>query len=287
MGFGLFCLSGFSDEIAADFDVQLAVVRSLGMKFIELRGADGQNVSEFSTDKEDVLVDKLRAAGVGVSSIGSPLGKADIREDFSLQVELLERLIRFGKKLGTKYIRMFSFYIPEGEDPQEHRQEVLDRIRVLRDRAAEADMVLLHENEKGIYGDTADHCFDLMQELGSPAFGAVFDFANFVQCGEDTLRAFEMLKPYICYVHIKDADGEKRIVPAGQGCGHLEEILTELYKDGYKGFLSLEPHLADFVGFGALEASGNEIKDSADRGEAAFRLAHDALVRLLPEGSIL
>ena len=108
--------------------------------------------------------------------------------------------------------------------------------------------------KRRIYGDNAARCLDLFQELFGAHFRCTFDFANFVQCKQDTQEAFEMLKPYIDYVHVKDAQWEDgKVVPAGQGDGHLLEIFSQLDKRGYAGVLSLEPHLVDFAGLDALE----------------------------------
>ena len=285
-----YSISGFSDEIAADFDRQLSVVRTLGMKYIELRGADGLNVAAFSEEKEDELVSKLKNAGIWVSSIGSPLGKTDIRDAFEPQLDLLQQLIRFGKKLGTRYIRIFSFYMPKDEVPEKYQDEVLERLRRLRDVAAEAGVVLLHENEKGIFGDTSVRCALLMRELYGPAFRAVFDFANYIQRGEDTWAAYELLKPYIEYIHVKDAEVSGEVVPPGCGAGQIRRILQDLKACGYKGFLSLEPHLAEFSGLAALEQGGivsvrDTGKDAEDdnKGERTFCLAYHSLKKILTE----
>lgn len=129
-----------------------------------------------------------------------------------------------------------------------------------------------------------------MQQLSSPHFRAVFDFANFVEVGQDTLSAYESLHPYIEYVHIKDAvAGENRIVPAGQGDGHLAEILGDLLHGGWRGFLSLEPHLTDFTGFAALEQQGRKLENELD-GKSAWALALQSLrdiLREIPEGKEL
>lgn len=274
-------LSGFSDEIAPELDLQLAAIREWGLSHIELRAADGVNVSDFSTEKGKEVKNKLAGAGVSVSSIGSPIGKIGIEEDFAPHLEKLKRTLEIQKELGAPYLRMFSFYIPQGRAPEDFREEVLDRVGRMAEEAAAWDSVLLHENEKGIYGDNAPRCKELLDAFYGPHFKAVFDFANFVQVGQQTLPAYELLKPYVEYVHVKDAQwGTGAVVPAGQGDGHVKEILTDLIGGGWKGFLSLEPHLTDFAGLAALEQDPQK-RGSALDGKSAWKLALDSLKEIL------
>ena len=274
-------LSGFSDEIAPELDLQLAAIREWGLSHIELRAADGVNVSDFSTEKGKEVKNKLAGAGVSVSSIGSPIGKIGVEEDFAPHLEKLKRTLEIQKELGAPYLRMFSFYIPQGRAPEDFREEVLDRVGRMVEEAAAWDSVLLHENEKGIYGDSAPRCKELLEAFYGPHFKAVFDFANFVQVGQQTLPAYELLKPYVEYVHVKDAQwGTGAVVPAGQGDGHVKEILTDLIGGGWKGFLSLEPHLTDFAGLAALEQDPQK-RGSALDGKSAWKLALDSLKEIL------
>lgn len=274
-------LSGFSDEIAPELDLQLAAIREWGLSHIELRAADGVNVSDFSTEKVKEVKNKLAGAGVSVSSIGSPIGKIGVEEDFAPHLEKLKRTLEIQKELGAPYLRMFSFYIPQGRAPEDFREEVLDRMGRMAEEAAAWDSVLLHENEKGIYGDNAPRCKELLEAFYGPHFKAVFDFANFVQVGQQTLPAYELLKPYVEYVHVKDAQwGTGAVVPAGQGDGHVKDILTDLIGGGWKGFLSLEPHLTDFAGLAALEQDPQK-RGSALDGKSAWKLALDSLQEIL------
>ncbi len=274
-------LSGFSDEIAPELDLQLAAIREWGLSHIELRAADGVNVSDFSTEKGKEVKNKLAGAGVSVSSIGSPIGKIGVEEDFAPHLEKLKRTLEIQKELGAPYLRMFSFYIPQGRAPEDFREEVLDRVGRMAEEAAAWDSVLLHENEKGIYGDSAPRCKELLDAFYGPHFKAVFDFANFVQVGQQTLPAYELLKPYVEYVHVKDAQwGTGAVVPAGQGDGHVKDILADLIGGGWKGFLSLEPHLTDFAGLAALEQDPQK-RGSALDGKSAWKLALDSLQEIL------
>ncbi len=55
--------------------------------------------------------------------------------------------------MECKYIRMFSFFIPHGEEPLRYRDEVIRRWKSFIKAAEGSGVVLLHENESGIYGD--------------------------------------------------------------------------------------------------------------------------------------
>jgi sugar phosphate isomerase/epimerase len=272
-------ISGFSDEICADFEEQLKTVSRLGLSHIEIRGVDGKNISQLSPGETEDVKYKLKKYGVKISAIGSPIGKIGIHEDFEPHFALFQRVVEIAKELDTPYIRMFSFFIPKGEDPAACRDLVLARLRRMIDYAREKDVVLLHENEKDIYGDTAPRCRDLMEQLNCDHFKAVFDFANFIQVGQDTVEAFQALWPFVAYVHVKDAVGLE-VVPAGMGEGHVKEILRALMAGGYGGYLSLEPHLSDFAGFASLQQGEKEAKYFAD-GSFAWTVALNALKGIL------
>ena len=274
-------ISGFSDEIDAKVDVQFEVLNKLGIKYFEPRGIDGKNISALNDDEAKALKTKMDKCGIKVSSIGSPIGKVKITDDLEEHFNLFRRVVAIAKILDTKYIRMFSFFHEGGEWTEDEREIVFENLKRMIEYAKENDVILLHENEKDIYGDIAPRCKDLMDNLYCDNFKAVFDPANFVQSGQDTKEAFEMLKNYIEYMHIKDAlfkDGS--VVPSGYGDGNVEYILTELFKNGFNGFLSLEPHLGSFAGLENLEM-GDLMKDLPESGEGTFTVAHNALLKIL------
>ena len=273
-------LTGFADEIDASLEHQIRVLKKLHMNHVEMRGVDGKNLVDYSEAEAKEIKKRLDDNGISLSAIGSPLGKIGIKEDFAPHMELYKHTVELAHIMGTPNIRMFSFYGTEKEAPTVYREEVMDRLGQFADYAVSNDVVLLHENEKGIYGEMAEGCLDIMKQFYGDHFKAVFDFANFVQARQDTLEAYEMLRPYIAYIHVKDAlwkDGS--VVPAGYGDGNVKEILKKLKADGYKGYLSLEPHLTEFAGFAALEKNGKT--EGKLSGEEAFTLAHDSLVKLL------
>jgi len=275
-------ISGFSDEISSAVDTQFEVLHRLGISYFEPRGIDGKNISKLSNQEVQELKEKMAQWGIKISSIGSPIGKVKIEEPFGPHFENYKRVVKIAKDLDVQYIRMFSFFHEGGEEwNAEERQEVLNRLRQMIDYAVEQNVILLHENEKDIYGDTVERCADLMKELACDHFKAVFDPANFVQCGQDTGYAYDLLKDHIAYVHIKDARMEDgKVVPAGMGDGNVEYVLKNLFDNGYQGYLSLEPHLGSFEGLAELELD-DKMLDLPKGGEGTFTLAHRALCEIL------
>lgn len=273
-------LSGFADEVDMDLEKQIRVLKQLNMKYIEMRGVNGKGLVEYSVSEAGEIKKRLDAEGFALSSVGSPIGKILITDEFRPHLELYKHTVEIAHVMDVENIRMFSFFMPEGQDYTPYRGRVMDQLGRFVDYAQANGVVLLHENEKDIYGDTAPRCLELMKEFYGVHFKAVFDFANFVQCGQDTIAAYEMLKEYIAYIHVKDASAKTgSVVPAGLGDGHVEEILRMLKASGYRGFLSLEPHLSDFTGFAALEQ--NAAHKEKLEGEEAFTLAHTSLMQII------
>jgi 3-dehydroshikimate dehydratase len=251
-------LSGFADEISPDLNIQLDVLHTERINYLELRSVWGKNIVDL--DPQEVIQTKevLDSRGIQVSSIGSPIGKIGIQDDFQDHLAKFDKVIETAKYLGTRFIRVFSFFIPEAKDPLIYRDEVMRRMNVLVRKAEERGVILLHENEKGIFGSDAERCLDLLTTCQSPNFRAVFDPANFVQCGVKPFTdAYPLLENYIEYVHVKDAlFSNGTVVPAGEGDGQIEEMYRALKANGYKGFMSLEPHLAaegTYFGFSGPE----------------------------------
>lgn len=238
-------LTGFADEISDDPLEQLEVLRSEGIRYLELRGMWGINILKLAPRQTEHIKELLDAHGVLVSSIGSPIGKIDITDPFEPHMEEFHRAVALAKQMNAPYIRIFSFRIPQGDDPAMYREEVIRRMEALCGVAEKERIVLLHENEKHIYGDTGERCLDIMRTCNSPYLRCAFDPAIFVQCGVRPMsEAYPLLEPYVEYIHIKDARmGSGQVVPAGEGDGELHRLITALRDRSYSGFLSLEPHL--------------------------------------------
>ncbi|WP_461189082.1 sugar phosphate isomerase/epimerase family protein [Arthrobacter sp. Z4-13] len=239
-------LSGFGDEVDPDPKVQAAVLLALGASHIEVRSAWGTNVSELTQDQVRDLKAIFDDKGLKVSAVASPIGKVDVNLPVEHEVARLRQIISVAKGLDTKYVRIFSFYRAEGQGQEDVRDAVIERMTALAEEAAASGIVLLHENEKGIYGDTPERVLDIMESVNSPALRVAWDNANFVQVGvKPYTEGYAILRRYLEYFQVKDAiatTGE--VVPSGEGDGELDATIAALAADGFAGFASLEPHLA-------------------------------------------
>lgn len=244
----------FADEASPFIDGQITAMRRNGIAGLEIRNVDNVNISDITLDKAKEVKNKLDAAGLITWSIGSPIGKIGIKDDFTAHLEKFKRTVDIAAVLGAENIRLFSFFMPEGEEPDCYKNEVIEKLGIFVETAKGTGIELCHENEKGIYGDIALRCLEIYRAL--PGIKGIFDPANFIQCSQPTLEAWKMLHPYIKYMHIKDALHDGSVVPAGKGDGELPVLLKNFTAIGGKE-LTVEPHLAVFEGLADLEQDGN------------------------------
>ncbi len=277
-----FILSAFADEASPIFDEQLRILREEGISLVELRGVDGKNCADLTLEEAAVLREKLDAAGIGLSALGSPFGKYPLAEPFEKHLEKFRHGLELCRVLGAKRIRMFSFYPAEGMDDAAIRSETLRRLDVMLTLAEEAGVLLVHENEKGIYGDVTARNADLLHHFGD-RLGFAFDPANFIQCGVDPLEAFETLHERITYMHIKDAlKADGAVVCAGHGDGSVPEILRCLNAEREEDIiLTVEPHLTIFQGLENLQSETLHHHESYPDSRTAFHAAVTALKDIL------
>ena len=239
-----FLISALGDEAAGPIEAQCAALRTLALSHIEVRASGGKILIDSDPEVTEQTARAIADAGLRVSAYASPLGKVKIDSDLGEHRRRFARALEVCKRLGTDGMRIFTFYMPP-DALDRHRDTVLREFAHFAAEAGRAGIRLLVENERGIYCEQPDRCLDLMRSLDSPHLRMLFDPANFIQAGAEPFPlAWEMLRPYVGYVHIKDAvkaTGEVR--PAGEGDARLPEFLRTLAAGGYDGYLSLEPHL--------------------------------------------
>ena len=274
-------LSAFSDEYADGLVEQCKALNDFGISYMEMRGVNGKNVSTLT--KAEILEAKrtLLDYGIKVSSIGSPLGKIKIDGDLKGHLETAKRVFETANELGAKYIRMFSFYLPEGKTREECKGQVFDELEKLLLLADSYGVTLCHENEALIYGESPEKCLELVEYFDGK-LKCVFDMGNFVLDGYNPMDAYKLLEKHVEYFHIKDALYAGAIVPAGKGEAQIKEIMDTYKASGKKDtFITLEPHLQTFSGLNALVGKTFENPYKYENQKAAFTDAVEKLKGVL------
>lgn len=274
-------LSAFADEAAIDLATQLQALQANQLQAVDLRAVDGVNIADFSPDMTSRIRLALARAGIAVACLASPIGKIGITDPFPPHLEKMKRLGETAGRLDCPRIRIFSFYLPDGQPAARFRDEVLERLDRLLLAAADAGVRLLHENEKGIFGDLPERCLDLHQVFGS-RLGGILDPANYLQVGGDPLAAMVELNQWIEYLHIKDcriSDG--KIVPAGHGDGQVAAIIRLFLTRPDRVHIAVEPHLYSFTGLELLQKAdaslaAAESASGADKARLAGEIADPA-----------
>lgn len=273
-------LSGFADEVTDDFLGQVKFLASENVPYIEPRRVNAKNIMDLSVDELKEAKNMITDFGLEVSAIGSAIGKVRLDESFEEHLDKFKHAVDLALFFETSFIRMFSYYAPEGEDIDNFRNQVLERLSKQLDVIKDVDLVMVHENEADIYGHSAQNCVDLAKTLDTAKFRLAYDPANFVW-GEKITDPIEscwpMMKPYVVHIHIKDwkLGAETGSIP-GEGEGQIKELFAELAAMDYKGCLTLEPHLQAGGRFGGK--TGPELFSKAVK--AARQIAEEVGLEL-------
>lgn len=273
---GKFQFAAFADEAGRPLQTQIAALQRNEIPYLEIRFVGEKNISEVTADEAKEIRRQLDDGGIKTWSIGSPTGKIKIGDPFEPHLDAFKRQLESAHILGATRYRLFSFY-----EAFDSFGAVCDRLGQMLEVARGSGVTLCHENEKKIYGDNAVRCAELLRAL--PELRAVYDPANFVQCAVETLGAWDLLAPYVDYMHIKDCRADGRVVPPGDGIGNLRELLRRYAAQG-GGVVTLEPHLTKFIGLEKLE--NGDVTQSAYHyadGNEAFDAAAAALRKIVSE----
>jgi sugar phosphate isomerase/epimerase len=270
-------LSAFADEVTEDFRGQIEFLVKAKVGYIEPRFIDRKNIMDLNRGELKEARQMIRDAGLKVSAIGSPIGKVRLDQPFEPHLDKFKHAVELAEYFETPFIRMFSYYAPEGGNIDDYRDQVMERMAAKVEVVEGTGVTMVHENEAHIYGHTAANCVDMVETVGSPKLRLVYDPANFVW-GEKITNNVEVcwpvMKPYVVHVHIKDWKLGSRDIGSlpGEGDGQIRELLAELAAMKYDGCLTMEPHLQSGGQFGG--STGPELFSKAIA--AVRRLADEA-----------
>lgn len=263
-------ISIVTDEISADIETAIELGTEWGIHDFELRGFGAQRVPLFSAFQKQRIRElmeeydaRIVAISPGLFKIACP-GKK--RERFPLQVidanlyknwhdarsllnyhmqELLPASFEYAKEIGAEKIIVFSF-TKGAAAPDTVPDEVLVSLREAAEQAAACGLKLVIEVEDQFWADTGRHTADIVQAINLPALGVNWDPGNAIAAGDRPYPdGYQAVKEYIRHVHFKDvirlAQGEFRYDINGEidWPGQIQALVS----DGYRGFISVEPHM--------------------------------------------
>jgi sugar phosphate isomerase/epimerase len=276
-------LTGISDEAGDALATQLGATRALGWRHVEMRNVQvGQHPKMNVHDLPEAAMDELEAAlaesGVSICGFGSVIGNwgHSIEDDFSITEGEISRAIPRMQRLGVSMIRIMSYkprLAPDGADlPDQMAEERFRRLREIKRRFDDAGMICVHENCMNYGGMSISHALRTLEEVpglrwvydtGNPAFNEDRDNPGHRQ---DSWAFYQAVKSAISHIHIKDgvwnaAKKDLDYTMPGEGQGHVARIVSDLVATGYKGFVSIEPHVS--VVFHAAGPDGRDPEEKA------------------------
>lgn len=265
-------LCAFADEADETLLGQISALKRNNIKYLELRGVNGKNVKDFTLDEAKEYKQTLNENGIEVWSVGSPIGKVDINCDFLEYEKTVRHIFEIANVLDAKRIRMFSFF-----NAYEQKEKVFIYLNRLVEIASEYNLLLCHENEKEIYGDTVERVLEIKNNVKGLSF--IYDPANYLQVGEKADYSLKTVYEMSEYYHIKDVITKTdELVPAGEGDGKIDVIVENIKGDKV---LSLEPHLKTFSGYATIDNTVMKNKYTFSSGNEAFDFAVKALKGIL------
>lgn len=252
-----FKLTGFTDEASSQLEVQIAITQELGWHYLSARTMGDKNIHEISEDAFETVVDQIQESGIQIAEFGTLIGNwsKSIKSDWSITLAEINRCIPRMQRLDVRFARIMSYaQEPWGDDQME--AERFKRVKNIHSLFADAGITALHENCMNWGGFSAEHTLRLLDEI--PELKLVFDTGNPIfqrdrskkapHPWQNSLDFYHQVKDAIAHVHIKDAimrpDDEKpQYTFPGEGAGHVIEIMQDLKKRNYQGFIAIEPHM--------------------------------------------
>lgn len=204
---------------------------------------------------------------VEITAVGS-LSKPNLGEDPTAALELLRNNILVADQVKTERVITY-FGGHETRDKKEAVARYTELVKPLVDLAEDLGIKILIENHfshsPGEVSNTAEGCIELVESVDSSNFAINFDVCNFAIGGQDTMTAFEVLKPYIQNVHVKDARqfdpiidasydgrvvkdlvyGEFLFCSVGQGITDNESVVKSLIAENIDVPVTVEVHVPE------------------------------------------
>lgn len=218
-----------TDEVSPSLEEGLAFARTEGIGTVDLRVVDGRNVLALSRDELADAAQRVRAAGLSVSCICTPLlkwspsGKTSSAKGDQFGFELGDRApaavyaqaFEAAEILGARNLRIFSYLAYDGYGVNDLRQPIDDLLAL----AEKFDMKLHVENEGVCNIAGFADLKALMLTYRHPRLRALPDIANAYRIGlPPSASDLAQLLSFTDILHCKDyANAQRCFVAFGDG----------------------------------------------------------------------
>ena len=221
----------------------------------------------FAPEGVDATLERLAAAGMRVAAVatGTELGNTG---DPAPHQKLLGEALELAHRIGCGLVGTYFGSRPE-QDDDDAIEAYVKNLAPCVEQAEALGVILSLENEFDCFGHDPvgsdptrrpEATVRLLERVGSSRFRLTFDPCNAYFAGLEAFPWFyEAVRPHVGYVHVKDGgrldgaadpawieftDHGRRYVtyPLGEGALNWPGLLRALARDGYTGFLTLEPH---------------------------------------------
>ena len=227
------------------FDTIVAEYKKLGVQGIEVRGVEGtmnfNEISALSDENREKTLELLKNNGLEFVCFGASSSFHD-KEKHEKNISEAKLVVDYAKKFGVPYVRVFGNNISQ-DFPEISMKNIVDGLSEVCEYAEGSGVTVCLE----IHGDinTAKRLSEVVNSLKKyKSFGIVWDVCHtFTSCGNDVEAVYEVIKPYVCHVHLKDAvreNGQTKVRTLGEGNINIEKIIKRLIDDGYNGYFSFE-----------------------------------------------
>jgi len=232
-----------------DLPVEEAVARisALGLKGVELVAhAPCWHADPRASDEEIGRLKELVASkGLEIVAVSPATDYLKFTPDEQReQIEHTKANVDLAVRLGAPVVRIFAGgAVPEGRSWEECVRAVVEQLKECA-RYAEDRGIKLGIESHGKFGTDLNALAAIIERVNSPALGLTLDTANFLVNGVDPVEAARRLSGRIFHTHLKDAkvlpDGSHKGTALGEGDVPIREVIEELKRQGYDGWLCIE-----------------------------------------------
>ena len=236
-----------TDEITQDILVAAKLAKQYGLDALEIRSVNDRNPFQMSMHDAREIKSVADDYGLKICCVASPLYKIDFadKQKQAEHIEALKKTAEFMHLWETNLIRGFTFLtsgdlVPTFEQAAAAYEEPLKI-------AEDADFTFVIESEPSVTTTSFLKLAEFLRVVNHKRVKALYDPGNEASDISNPPAypdGFELLRPEIRHVHIKDILGTKSgFEPAMIGEGGVDyDGLIPFLKKEYTGYCSIETH---------------------------------------------